>query len=242
MPINTGTRSQQVKVDLLKYIEQSGLVRNDPLPSEATIAKQLGVSRNTVREAYILLEKEGVIVRRHGVGTFVASSSLIQDPLNEFLPFAQIIRKSGYTPGFETLSVGFEQPPANVQEALNVPADTKLRHIKRLVRADDQPVIHVNDFVSPIAEIANLDWSAFDGNMVDFLASSRNILLNQIQSRIRVTLITSDVAKLLKLTEGTQILTVWSTIFTTDNQPVVFSEVCFNSNLVELNIVRSLRT
>ncbi len=242
MPINTATRSKQVKVDLLNYIKQSGFTRNDPLPSEALIAKQLGVSRNTVREAYILLEKEGVIVRRHGIGTFVANSHVIQDPLNEFLPFAQIIQKSGYAPGFETLSMSFEQVTANVYEALNVPPDTQLRHIKRLVRADRQPVIYVDDFISPIMEAAGLHWDAFDGSMVAFLSSSSKFVLNQIQSRIRVTSLTAGIARILELAEGIRILNVWSTIFTTENQPVAFSEVCFNSDFVELNIVRSIRT
>ncbi|SDO94820.1 regulatory protein, gntR family [Actinopolyspora xinjiangensis] len=43
-----------------------------PLPGEARLAKQHGVSRNTVRRAYRLLADEGTIVIRHGAGAFVA--------------------------------------------------------------------------------------------------------------------------------------------------------------------------
>ncbi len=100
MAIITDTRLNQVKAYMLSYITQNNLKRNDQLPSEAAIAKQLGVSRNTLREAYISLENEGVIIRRHGIGTFVANPPLIQDSLNDFSPFAQIIQNVGYTPNF----------------------------------------------------------------------------------------------------------------------------------------------
>ena len=241
MLINTGTRLQQVKDYLLNYIEQNQLKRNDPLPSEAAIAKQLGVSRNTLREAYISLENEGVIVRRHGVGTFVAYSHIIRDSLNEFLPFAQMIQESGHTPGFQTLSMSFKNAPADVYEVFNVSSETPLRHIKRLVRADQQPVIYVDDFFSPSVEAANLNWDAFDGNTVRFLASAISLAPHQIQSRIRVTTLNSEISQYLELAEGAPILNVRSTIFTADNQPIVFSNIHFNSDVIELNIVRTIR-
>jgi GntR family transcriptional regulator len=146
MAINTSTRLHQVKAHLLNYISQNQLKRNDQLPSEAAIAKTLGVSRNTLREAYISLENEGVIVRRHGIGTFVAHPPVIRDSLNEFSPFAQLIQDSGYKPNFQTLSMGFVLASIEVNDALNTLPSTELRCIKRLVLADQQPVIYVEDY------------------------------------------------------------------------------------------------
>lgn len=242
MSINSGTRLQQVKAYLLEYIEQSHLDRNEPLPSEATIAKQLGVSRNTLREAYISLENDGVIVRRHGIGTFVAHSHTIRDSLNEFVPFAQLIQESGYTPSFQTLSMEFEDAPVDVGTILKLPPAAQVRRIKRLVRADKKPVIYVDDFISPTVEAAKLNWDAFDGHMVKFLAASLRPALHQIQSRIRVSLLPPEISQYLELEAMAPILSVWSTIYTVDNQPVVFSKVHFNSSIVELSIVRNIRT
>jgi len=241
MTRNTGTRLQQVKEYVLHYIEQAKLQRNDQLPSEASLAQKLGVSRNTLREAYVSLENDGVIVRRHGIGTFVAHSPIIQDSLNEFSPFAQIIQASGYVPGFQTLSMGFEHAPEDVCEALKVPPATQLRRIKRLVRADQRPVIYVDDFISPIVEAADLNWDVFDGNMIRFLASSIHPPLSQMHSRIRVTALGAEISRYMELAEGTLILNVRSTIFTVDNQPVAYSKICFNSDIVELSIVRTIR-
>ncbi|MBE9525077.1 MAG: GntR family transcriptional regulator [Chloroflexi bacterium] len=242
MPINTSTRLQQVKAYLLNYITQNQLKRNDQLPSEASIAKTLGVSRNTLREAYISLENEGIIVRRHGIGTFVAHLPFIRDSLNNFSPFAQIIQDGGYTPIFQTLSMSFEYAPVDVYDVFGTPSSEKIRCIKRIVRADQQPVIYVDDYIAPAVETAALNWDTFDGNMVHFLATSLDTSLHQIQSSIRAAALNSEISQHLELEEGSPVLSVHSTIFTVDNQPVNYSKVCFNSNIVELNIVRIIRT
>ena len=242
MAINTRTRLHQVKAYLLNYISQNQLKRNDQLPSEAAIAKTLGVSRNTLREAYISLENEGIIVRRHGIGTFVAYPPVIRDSLNEFAPFAKLIQDSGYKPNFQTLSMGFVLASIEVNDALNTLPSTELRCIKRLVLADQQPVIYVEDYFAPAVEEAALNWDDFNGNMVHFLAASLDSPLHQIQSRIRAAAISPDISQYLELAAGTPILSVRSTIYAVDNRPVTYSKICFNSTIMELDIVRIIRT
>lgn len=241
MDINTGTRLQQVKAYILNYIRENNLKRNDQLPSEASISKQLGVSRNTLREAYISLENEGIIVRRHGVGTFVSHPNLIQDSLNEFSPFASIIREGGYEPVFETLSMEFEQVDPEVCALFGVALSHKIRRIKRLVKANHQVVIYVDDYISPDVEETDLDWDSFNGNMVQLLAGSLPTPLHQIQSRIRAAGLNEEISQYFELSAGTPILSVRSTIYTVDNKPVTYSKVIFNSNIVEMNIVRMIR-
>lgn len=242
MAIKTGTRLNQVKAYLLNYIDENQLKRGDQLPSEASIAKTLGVSRNTLREAYIALENEGVIIRRHGIGTFVAHSPVIHDSLNDFSPFAQIIQDSGYTPNFETLSMINGPAPADVYEVFTTPISENIVCIKRLVRADQQPVIYVEDYISPGVDTDALEWNTFDGNMVQFLSASLDTQLHQIQSGIRAAAISPEISQCLELAEGTPILSVRSTIFSVESQPITYSKICFNSNIVELNIVRIIRT
>lgn len=241
MDTRISTRSNQVKAYLLDYIVQNQLKRNDQLPSEAAIAKKLGVSRNTLREAYISLENEGIIVRRHGIGTFVATSPVIRDSLNEFSPFAQIIQDGGYTPGFKTLSMEFVHPSSEVYDTLAAPPDRKLRRIKRVVMADEKPVIYVEDFIAPVLEEASIDWEEVDGNVVYHLAQNLETPLHQIQSCIRAASIPAATSGVLHLDENAPVLSVRSTIFTVENKPVVYSYILFNSNIVELNIVRMIR-
>ena len=68
------------------YIIDNNLRAGDPLPPETELSRQLGVSRNSVREAVKALESLGVLETRHGSGLFVRDFSF--EPLLENLPYA----------------------------------------------------------------------------------------------------------------------------------------------------------
>ena len=240
MAISTDTRLNLVKAHMLSYITQKKLKRNDQLPSEAAIAKQLGVSRNTLREAYISLENEGIIVRRHGIGTFVANPPLIRDSLNDFSPFAQIIQDVGYRPDFKTLSVEKVASTPEINEILKLDGTIQILCISRLVYADQKPVIYVEDYIPPEVDSQIDSWENFAGNMVEVLTDALNIPLHQIQSYIRAGELPSGISKYLDLPEGSPVLRVRSTIFDKENQPIVFSKLYFNSDVIELNITRMI--
>ena len=58
------------------YIVEQGLVPGDPLPTEFDFARQLGISRNSLREALKSLESVGIVETRHGLGSYVGRASL----------------------------------------------------------------------------------------------------------------------------------------------------------------------
>ena len=64
-----------VQESLRGYIESNGLKAGDPLPPETFLAQQLGVGRNSVREAIKALESLGILETRRGVGVFVKEFS-----------------------------------------------------------------------------------------------------------------------------------------------------------------------
>ena len=63
---------QQLKQRLRDEIERGDYKPGDQLPAEPELIQQFGVSRITVRQALSDLAAEGLVVRRHGKGTFVA--------------------------------------------------------------------------------------------------------------------------------------------------------------------------
>jgi DNA-binding FadR family transcriptional regulator len=64
-----------VQQTLKTYIEENGLQGGDALPAEGALALQLGISRNSVREAIKALESVGILETRHGIGVFVKAFS-----------------------------------------------------------------------------------------------------------------------------------------------------------------------
>lgn len=62
---------QRIAADLAERVRQGHFEPAAPLPSEAMLVAEYGVSRNTVRRAYRLLIDSGLVVVRHGAGAFV---------------------------------------------------------------------------------------------------------------------------------------------------------------------------
>ena len=67
---------EQIKNAIKENIVGNTLVSDEQLPSVRQLSKELGVSILTVKKAYDELEKEGFIIIRQGLGTFVASMNL----------------------------------------------------------------------------------------------------------------------------------------------------------------------
>ncbi|MFX3624978.1 MAG: FadR/GntR family transcriptional regulator [Ectobacillus sp.] len=65
--------SEQVADYIKKMIREGKYAVGEKIPGERDMALTLQVSRNTVREAYKILEAYGYLVARHGTGVFVAS-------------------------------------------------------------------------------------------------------------------------------------------------------------------------
>ena len=98
--------SSSVKNYLYKYIRSLDLGGNTKLPPENELSSNLGVSRVTVRRALDELEKEGIVLRIHGRGTFVNPEALnIQVNLMPGEEFSRLIESCGYKASFEVADV-----------------------------------------------------------------------------------------------------------------------------------------
>ena len=162
MEINTNTRSQQVKSlsAQLHCAEPAQAQRSTAFRSRDS--KNTGGQSKHASGSLYSLENEGIIVRRHGIGTFVALSPSSQ--------FSTIFLLCPNHPG-GWLHTQHENPdrwvlnsaPTDVYDVFDTPSTEKIRCIKRLVRADQQPVIYVDDYVAPAVrsrspELGCLRW------------------------------------------------------------------------------------
>lgn len=82
------TLHQSVVNAIKTYLSENSFKPGDPFLPETELAKRLGVSRNSVREAVKALESLGILESRRGVGVFVRDFSF--DPIFDNLPYALI--------------------------------------------------------------------------------------------------------------------------------------------------------
>lgn len=122
--------------------------RGQQLPSEPVLAKTIGVSRSTLREALRSLEEEGLILRRHGLGSFVTvSSGQIVAGLEHLESYVGMVRRHGFRAEDRVLQIDGCVIENEVAELLGLPPLSLGWNIKSIILADGLPVIYCDDVV-----------------------------------------------------------------------------------------------
>ncbi|MBD5151488.1 MAG: GntR family transcriptional regulator [Oscillibacter sp.] len=139
--------SDQAYESLLSYIsqllEQGRGDGNLKLPPETELAKQLGVSRATLRQVLTELEMKGIVVRIHGKGTFVSGNYRKPSP---FTDCAKLIEDQGYTSTCHVVQVQLVESSSNVQADLALKDKTLVWQIDTIYEADGHPCIILRDW------------------------------------------------------------------------------------------------
>src|SRR5512138_2122834 len=130
---------QRLQADLSSLIART--TAGERLPSEPDLAKTLGVSRATLREAMRTFEAQGRIRRRQGSGTFVVGQMPV---LEAGLELLESLETMADRLGLEvTVSdLHLEAPAAEEEEAreLGVAVGTRLTRVRRVMREETRPV------------------------------------------------------------------------------------------------------
>ena len=108
------------------------------------MAANLGVSRATLRDALRQLQDRGLIIRRHGRGTFVAKRPIRKD-LNRNFGITAMIRSGGYRPGTCGLELRNEAADRELAQCLGLSPGDPVTILERVRLADDRPVVCSRD-------------------------------------------------------------------------------------------------
>lgn len=131
----------RIKQDIENKVYQEG----QKLPSEFDLSKQLGISRATLREALRLLEEEGVVIRRHGVGTFVHTKPLFSAGIEELHSVTEMIAQADMEPGTIFLSSAIKEATEEDKKRFNPIETDKILEIERVRTANQVPIVYCLD-------------------------------------------------------------------------------------------------
>jgi GntR family transcriptional regulator len=145
----------QIAEGLISQIEARELLPGDQLPSERELSLKLNVNRMTLRRALRVLESQGFIVRKHGVGTFV-SAPKIDRQMDEVYRFTLGIKQRGLTPGARIISLEVIMLDASLAGELALPMSSPAYRIIRLRSINQEPVL-IESYTIPLARFPGLD-------------------------------------------------------------------------------------
>jgi GntR family transcriptional regulator len=227
---------QRLQADLAALIARSpaGL----RLPSEPDLAKQLGVSRATLREAMRSFETQGLIRRRQGSGTFVVGKMQVLDSGLEVLESLETMAKRlGLEVSVSDLNIEPLTADEELAKQLDVSVGDALTRVRRVVHTDSRPVAYLVD-VLPDAILNSQDLPAdFHGSVLDLLLDRGDTLTS---SRANVSAIgaTAEVAKAIEIQRGDVLLHFYSQLFDINGKVVDYSLSYFIPGYFHFHIVR----
>jgi len=103
----------QVSQRLKQMIRTGELPEGARIGSEAELSEQYGVSRVTIRQALTALRKDGYVITRHGKGSYVAGSRLVQE-LGDLESLGEIVQAQGMQHAVRVLDYRWILPPPHV--------------------------------------------------------------------------------------------------------------------------------
>jgi GntR family transcriptional regulator len=131
----------QVRDEISELIAERDLKPGDQLPGEAELAALFSVARTTVREALKLLEQDGQIDVRHGVGRFVAPTA-VQWPITRLESVTEMMVAMGSPVTNRVISVGMEPASAEEAAALRQAVGSLVVRLERVRSIDRRPIIY----------------------------------------------------------------------------------------------------
>ena len=212
---------QRLQADLAKLIASTP--PGSRLMSEPDLAKQMGVSRATLREAMRTFETQGMIRRRQGSGTYVVGKIDAIDAGLEMLESLETMaRRKNLELSVSDLQIETVVADNKTAEGLCVEEGKNITRVRRVMRADGRPVAYLIDSL-PEEILRPGDLPAeFGGSVLDFLlATGRDLQLSRAD--ISATNATADVAKPLEIQRDDVLLRFESQLYDSKGKVVDYS-------------------
>lgn len=210
----------QVEQLLRKIIELPEYKSGGFLPKEIELANRLGVSRNTIRQATNKLEYEGLLVRKKGVGTKVASNT-VTTSLNSWHSFTQEMNEQGVV--FKNYLIAVDKVPAEekVSTFFNIPEQTQVLRLSRLRGDADAPFVYFESYFHP--RIALTGSEDFSRPLYDILENDFHVVPSVSKEKIKARLASAITAKRLKIDAGSAVLVRERFVLDPGNRPIEYN-------------------
>ncbi|GAB4454043.1 MAG: GntR family transcriptional regulator [Anaerolineae bacterium] len=211
------------------------------LPSEPALADLLEASRATVRQALAQLALDGLIVRKHGVGTFVNPHiQNIQTRLEEVWDFTEMIRLSGHTPTVQHVEMNLGPASPEIAHKLALEAEAEVLSTANIFLADGLPVIYCLDFIpAHLVKQAYRD-EELHGPVYTFLEKRCGQRVDHNITEILPIVADNHLSELLDCPPGAPLHYFAELGFNSHNTPILYSEEYYRPEFFSFTVIRKM--
>ena len=229
---------QRLQADLANLIAKTPAGQR--LTSEPELAKQMGVSRATLREAMRTFETQGVIRRRQGSGTYVVGKvPVIDSGLEVMESLDTMAHRKNLAISIGELHIEQVDADKEMVVGLGVPEKTHLTRVRRVMCADGRPVAYLVDTLPADLLKPNELPAQFGGSVLDFMLA-RGDSLTVSRAAITATNATAEVAKALEIQRGDVLLQFISQLYNGGGKIVDHTVSYFIPGYFNFHVVRKI--
>lgn len=239
MSIKSDHRALYLQViDRMKQDIAAGVYREkEKLPSEFELAKALGVSRATLREALRLLEEDNIIVRRHGVGTFVNPKPVFTSGIEQLTSVSDMIRQAGMEPGAIYLSTLESIASEDDIKRFHCNDDDTIITIERVRTANGEPVVYCIDKV-PSSYLPEDFLQRAESSIFSAIEESGETRISYAVTYIDPVGYHDEASPILECDPETALLVLKQLHYDEEDQVVLYSKNYFRADKFRFHVVR----
>jgi GntR family transcriptional regulator len=226
---------KRIQSAIRKRIESSELKPGDLVASERELARMHKVSLMTARHALAGLEREGVVERRRGAGTFVASPKI---HFNKLMSYTEHMSSRGLSPRSRVLDARVIEDEPEVAARLGLPATTPLVKIERLRETGDDPFALETCYLPAKEFSALVNAPLGRTSLFATLKHDYGVELAYADEEVDATAAETNIAELLGVPRGASVLRIRQVIYSTKGKATIYGVGFYRSERHTLFIRR----
>ena len=210
----------QAETLLRKLIEQDDYQNGKIFPSEVELAKQLAISRTTLRQAINKLVFEGLLIRKKRTGTKVAQAT-VSSKSNNWLSFSQEMKVRGIQIKNFELHVTWVFPDEALANFFEIKTDRKVLKMERVRGKPDEPFVYFASYFHPRVGLTGEE--DFKKPLYEMLENDHSVIATLSKEEISAKAADAFIASKLKIAVGSPVLFRKRFVFDQGERPIEYN-------------------
>jgi len=221
-------------------IQTGSLKPGDQLSSERELSEQAGISRMTARQAIAFLDREGTVVVKPGIGTFVAEPKLVHDTLH-LLGFTEEMVRQGEAVSSQVLEQDLIIPPPYVASELQMRSGEAAIKLVRLRLSADLPLLLETSYV-PALLCPGLEKVELESQSLYALFEQRyDLRLESMRQTVEATIVNEYEAELFRVEPGTAMILLEGMTYAEPERPLEHFKSIYRGDRFKFELVSRRR-